>query len=184
MRHFSLKRSMWALAATALLLPAAPAAAHGGEEHEKGRDKPTAVQPAAAPFDPAAINTINNRYLRDVKLIFKRVCFDCHSEQNRFPSYYVIPGVRQVIDHHIKEAREHIDMNADFPFKGHGNPLKDLKAVKEEIDDGDMPPLIYEIAHWKERLTREEAQIILRWATDGIKLLSAAPAESAPPAAK
>lgn len=178
MRHFGLKRFLGVLAASVFLFPAVTALGHGGEDHNKGGDKP-AAKPAAVAEDAAALNVINNRYLRDVKPIFKRICFDCHSEQIRYPAYYVIPGVRQLIDHDIREAREHIDMNADFPFKGHGTPLKDLKAIQKEVEEGDMPPLIYKITHWKERLTDDERQIILRWATEGIKLLPAAPAEPA-----
>ena len=183
MSHYSLKHLAGILAATACLFSAIPAMAHGGEDHGHGEaPHAPAGQSAPAPADAAVLNGINNRYLRDVKPVFKRVCFDCHSEQIRYPAYYVIPGVRQLIDHDIREARKHIDMNADFPFKGHGTPLKDLKAIQKEMEEGDMPPLLYEIAHWKERLTPEEKQIIIRWAIEGIKLLPAAPEE--PPAGK
>ena len=182
MRYFRLKHSLCVLAVTAFLFSAAPAPAHEGEEHGTGGDHSAAGQPAATQLDPAVINTINNHYLRDVKPIFKKVCFDCHSEQTRYPSYYVIPGVRQLIDWDIREARKHIDMNADFPFKGHGTPLKDLKAIKKEIDEGDMPPLRYKILHWNERLTGEEEQVVQRWTSEGIMLLSAPPVEPAPAA--
>lgn len=175
-------------AATLFLFFTVPASAHGGEEHGKGgappapADQPVAAptgQSVAVPADAAALNVINNRYLRDVRPIFKRACFNCHSEQIRYPSYYVIPGVRQLIDWDIREAREHMDMNADFPFKGHGTPLKDLKAILEEVKEGGMPPIYYKILHWKERLTDDEELIIQRWAAEGIKLLPAAPPEPA-----
>ncbi len=185
MSHFILKLCAGALAATLLLFTASPASAHGGVEHGKGGEPPAASQPLAGqpvavpPPDAAALNVINNRYLRDVKPIFKRTCFDCHSEQTRYPAYYVIPGVRQFIDWDIREARKHMDMNADFPFKGHGTPLKDLKAIQKEVEEGDMPPFYYTVPHWNERLTRDEVQIILRWATEGIKLLPPGPPEPA-----
>ncbi len=185
MIHFRLNNCAAAVAATAFLLSAIPALAHEGHEHGKGvapadASQPVTGQPVPPPLDTAALNVINNRYLRDVKTIFKRACFDCHSEQTRYPSYYIIPGVRQFIDYDIREARKHVDMNADYPFKGHGSPLKDLKAIQKEVEEGDMPPFIYNIAHWKERLTNDEKLIILRWATEGIKLL---PAEAEEPSA-
>ncbi len=182
MSHFGLKRSAGLVAATTVLfcVCAVSAMAHGGKEHGNGGVAPApAGQSIAVPGDTAALNVINNRYLRDVKAIFKRVCFDCHSEKIHYPSYYVIPGIRQLIDHDIKEAREHIDMNADFPFKGHGTPLKDLKAIRKAMEEGEMPPFIYTIAHWGDRLTPDEKEIIQRWATEGIKLLPAAPEEPA-----
>lgn len=188
MGHISLSLLAVVTAATLVLFSAVPALAHKGEEHGHGGaaaapvDQPVAPptgQPVAAPADTTALNVINNRYLRDVRPIFKRACFNCHSEQVRYPSYYVIPGVRQLIDWDIREAREHMDMNADFPFKGHGTPLKDLKAILEEVKEGGMPPIYYKVLHWKERLTDDEALIIQRWATEGIKLLPAAPPEPA-----
>lgn len=197
MDRINLKHLAVVATATLFLFHTAPALAHKGEEHGHGGvaaaapvDQPVAVpasqpvaapasQPVAVPADTAALNVINNRYLRDVRPIFKRACFNCHSEHVRYPSYYVIPGVRQLIDWDIREAREHMDMGADFPFKGHGTPLKDLKAILEEVEEGGMPPIYYKVLHWKERLTDDEELIIQRWASEGIKLLPAAPPEPA-----
>lgn len=180
MSRFKLKYFAVVATAALFLFSAIPVLAHEGADHDE--DKVTSAPAGnamAAPADTAAFNVINNRYLRDVKPIFKRACFNCHSEQVRYPSYYVIPGVRQLIDWDIREARKHIDMNADFPFKGHGTPLKDLKGILEEVKEGGMPPIYYKVMHWKERLTDDESLIIERWASEGIKLLPPEPAEPA-----
>ncbi len=180
MSHFGLKLFSGCLAASLMLFTSTAALAHGDDEHDMADESPAVSRPAAiSPDEAAAINVINNRYLRDVKPIVKRTCFNCHSDQTRYPSYYVIPGVKQFIDWDIRSARKHIDMSSDFPFKGHGTPLKDLKAVQKEVEEGDMPPFYYTILHWADRPTPDEVQVIVRWATEGIKLLSSGSPEPA-----
>lgn len=106
---------------------------------------------------------INEKYLSDVKPIFQRSCFDCHSSQTRYPWYYKIPGVKQLVESDIKEAKEHLDFEKDFPFKSHAMPLEDLKAISDEIAEDGMPPLRYRLLHSEAKLTEDEKGKITNW---------------------
>lgn len=150
-----------------LLLPFIPMNLDG---HERQREEESA--PVAIPEDKEPLREIGASYLREIKPIFKRACFDCHSNHTRYPWYHQIPGVRWWIDGDIREAREHIDMTHDLPFKGHGNIKKDLKAIQEAIEEGDMPPWDYRLMHPEARLTNGEKDAILKWIQEGQKLLT------------
>lgn len=105
----------------------------------------------------------NQLYLQNVRPIFKAKCFDCHSDQTRYPWYYRLPGIKQLIDDDIKEAREHMDLSHDFPFGGHHSPKEQLKDLKEVVAEDKMPLWRYRLLHWNSGLTDEEKRIILEW---------------------
>jgi hypothetical protein len=112
---------------------------------------------------------INKAYLSQIKPIFQKKCFDCHSNQTVYPWYYKIPGVKQLIDDDISEAKEHLDFTSDFPFLGHEGPYEDLLAIKKTTQEETMPPLRYRIMHWKSYLTDTDKKLILKWISQSIK---------------
>ncbi len=116
---------------------------------------------------------INKSYLEKVKPIFKRTCFDCHSDQVVYPWYYKIPGIKQLIDHDIKEGLEHLDLSKDYPFKGSKKGLKhDLDEIWESIDENEMPPFIYRIISKERKLSQEDKTIIKSWIDESLKELN------------
>merc|ERR1711879_572953 len=86
---------------------------------------------------------INEEYLENIKPIFEAKCFNCHSSTTSYPFYYKIPGVKNMIDKDIKEAKKHIDFSKDFPFISHETPINDLKSLNKIGQKGGMPPLRY-----------------------------------------
>lgn len=117
---------------------------------------------------------INEEYKKRVKTIFQKSCFDCHSQQTRYPWYYKLPGIKQKIDSDIMEGGKHLDLTHDFPFHGHGSPRKDLAAIKKVVSGGTMPPFRYKIMHIGgsgRGLTEEEKRAILEWIDLSQKML-------------
>lgn len=49
---------------------------------------------------------INQEYLKTVKPIFQKSCFDCHGNTTVYPWYYKVPGVKQLIDNDIDEVKQ------------------------------------------------------------------------------
>ncbi len=134
--------------------------------HEKHASKS-----APANLSQEKLSRINRDYITNIKPIFKEKCFDCHSNQTRFPWYYKIPGVKQLIDRDIKESKEHIDMSGDFPFKSHESPAEDLKAIAEEIQENEMPPWRYILLHTDAKISVEEKKKIFDWVTSSLEAL-------------
>lgn len=159
---------MWALLFILLSFPIST------DAHEKHHAKPLPMENKGEAISPHEGNqvwtTINNRYQKEIRPIFQRACFNCHSSETEYPWYYHVPGIKQFIDHDIREAKEHIDMSDNFPFKGHGNPEEDLEGIKQTILKNTMPPSYYMILHWESKLTEEEKQKIIRWIEESTKL--------------
>lgn len=117
------------------------------------------------------IETINEQYLKSVKPVFVRSCFDCHSNQTRYPWYHSLPIVKQLLDKDIGEGKKHLEMSDDFPFEGHGSTEEDLKAIEGSIEKGSMPPFKYLVMHPNTRLTTEEKKTIKEWVQESLRTL-------------
>lgn len=117
------------------------------------------------------LEQINQSYLLHVKPIFKEKCLDCHGVGREKPWYYILPGVRSLMDRDIEEAKEHMDMSKDFPFIGHGTAKDDLEAILTTIKDESMPPLQYRLIHWSSMLTFSEKKIVEQWVQQSIQSL-------------
>jgi len=106
--------------------------------------------------------------------VFRRGCFDCHSDQSRYPWYYKIPGIRQLLNSHIREGREHLDMTGGFPFEGKGSQAEMLEAIGDEIEEGEMPLWSYRLLHRNAAPSDSERDSIEVWIKHGLELLSEA----------
>ncbi len=144
--------------------------AHNGEHHADPNHAKTKHPVGESEKEKFA--RINEKYLIDVKPIFQKSCFDCHSSETRYPWYYKVPGIHHLIDSDIKEAREHIDFGPDFPFKSHAMPLDDLKAIAEDVEGNEMPPLTYRILHKESSLSDKEKEVIKNWVQMSLQLLN------------
>lgn len=131
--------------------------------------KPHGTQEKAIEAPPVGIpEEINGAYLKSVKPIFQAKCFNCHSSETKYPWYHELPIVGRVMDSHIKEGRSHIDMTHDFPFKGHGGPIKDLEAIVKTTEEGTMPPWYYTPFNKNSKLTEDEKKTILNWSKQSL----------------
>jgi len=142
--------------------------AHEGESHEPmpqhgGQPKGT--------FPKEILEKINESYLKNVKPIFQKSCIDCHSNQTKYPWYANIPGAKQLIASDVAEAKTHLDMTEDFPFKGHGSPAEDLEAIRSSVVDNSMPPFRYWILHSGSRIDGKEEKTVLEWVDSSLKWL-------------
>ena len=122
-------------------------------------------------YPPHQLAAINQSYVIHVKPLFQRTCFDCHSQFTRYPWYSKLPGIKSFIEKDVKEGLKHLDLSKDFPFKGHGTPVRDLTAIEKSIKNNSMPPFSYKVLHWTSHLTEQEKETIFEWIRESLKSL-------------
>ena len=150
------------------------AAAHGEESHDTTSAVDTLQVPASA--DSAAEFTVADfqRALDSVYTgiagtyhgihpILKNSCYDCHSNQTEYPWYYIIPGIRGMIDHDIEEGMEHVDMSDGFPFGGHASQFDQLREIKKVIEEDEMPLWYYRWMHWGSAVEGARRDSLFEW---------------------
>jgi len=158
-----------------LLLPMVSILSHGDKKHddedEKKEAADTTISDSAQIIQDSVFLLINNNY-QTVRNIFKKSCFDCHSDSTKYPWYHALPFIGDIIDDDINEAKEHLDMSNDFPFGGHASQIEQLKEIREEIEDGDMPILSYRFMHWGLLIEGKRQDSVFLWIDESIELLT------------
>ena len=143
---------------------------HGDEKHD-GSIKAEVVKKPIKDGNQDIFRKINISYENKIKPLIENSCFNCHSQKVNYPWYYKLPLIKSMIDEDIRMARKHLLFDGGFPFKGHGEPIKDLKAIAKAVDEGSMPPLEYVIMHPSAYLNDTQRSVIQKWTQDSLELL-------------
>jgi hypothetical protein len=162
---FCEQRLTWALAGLLWVILSAPSSfAHKGHSHGSQVNR---VDEHSTKLR-AAIGVTAANYEANVKRLFQRSCYDCHSSHTKYPWYSSLPWIKGLIEGDISEARTHLDLSDGYPFKGHGNLVSDLEAIRDAIRENSMPPSRYKVMHWRANLSQSEKDIIFRWVDEAL----------------
>lgn len=95
--------------------------------------------------------------------VLERSCFDCHSNESRWPWYAYVAPVSWLVTHDVKEGREHVNFSewAQYDAEKVADILKD---VRDEVEEGKMPLPIYLVLHGDARLSEQDKQALFAWA--------------------
>ncbi|MEW6411049.1 MAG: heme-binding domain-containing protein [Candidatus Zixiibacteriota bacterium] len=110
----------------------------------------------------SVFSDINAEYLT-IKPIFEKSCFDCHSQNTEYPWYHSLPLIGGMMDDHIKEGREHLDLSNDFPFTGKESLPELLDDIKKEIAEEKMPLWSYRLMHWGTLIEGAQQDSVFSW---------------------
>jgi hypothetical protein len=119
-------------------------------------------------------NDINTMYpLPDsVNKILAKACYDCHSDNTRYPWYFNIQPVAWWMKNHIDEGKRELNFS-EFGKRPPAKQAKKLKKVAEAVDEGWMPLNSYTWIHKDAILTSQEKKIIVDWAKNLSQQISA-----------
>ncbi len=83
-----------------------------------------------------------------------RACFDCHSNETRWPWYSYVAPVSWLIAHDVSEGRQRLN------FSDWGRERR-AEAMTRVIEAGQMPPWYYGILHPDAVLSADEKQNLI-----------------------
>ena len=95
--------------------------------------------------------------------ILKNACYDCHSNNTRYPWYVSIQPVGWIMSDHIKNGKENLNFS-DFGTYSPRKQTNKLRAIKTSIEESSMPLPAYVIMHGSARLSAEDKKILIDWA--------------------
>jgi len=100
----------------------------------------------------------------NVAIILKKSCYDCHSNTTTYPWYSRIQPVGWWLNHHVDEGKEHLNFSefTSYPAKKQAHKLEE---VAETVDHNEMPLNSYLWIHTDARLTPQEKQTLMSWAS-------------------
>jgi cytochrome c len=99
----------------------------------------------------------------DVLHVLETKCADCHSENTNWPAYSRLAPVSWLIEHDVREGREHLNMSQWQRYTSEAR-IDLLSRIASEARSGQMPLRQYWMLHPQARLSSEEQQLIYDWA--------------------
>ena len=98
----------------------------------------------------------------EVLEVLERACFDCHSNETRWPWYGYVAPTSWLLAHDVEEGREHLNFSNWKTMKV-GKRQHALEEIWEEIEEKEMPLPAYEILHPSARLSDKDMDILRRF---------------------
>ncbi len=96
--------------------------------------------------------------------IFKNACYDCHSNNTRYPWYVYIQPMGWMMSNHISNGKKDLNFSEFESYSTRRQESK-LKSIASQVKDGEMPISSYTIMHTDARLSKEQKELIIDWAT-------------------
>lgn len=98
----------------------------------------------------------------NIETILRAACYDCHSNETRYPWYSNVAPVSWWLKHHVDEGREHLNFSAwgTFPLKKQDHKLDECA---EEVEEGEMPMSSYTITHGDAKLSDAQKKELAQW---------------------
>ncbi len=117
-------------------------------------DKTNPESPAEADF--LAVHNVDG----EVGGLIKRACYDCHSNNTRWPWYTSVAPFSYIIADHVEEGREHLNFSEWTSYSADKADHK-LEECAEEVEHGEMPLSGYVALHSEADLSNEELEMLV-----------------------
>jgi hypothetical protein len=92
------------------------------------------------------------------RTLVKRACFDCHSHETVRPWYSHIAPFSWLVQFDVDKGRRELNFS---DWRNGSREAEQSNKMREEISEGEMPPIAYRLAHPEARLKDgEKAQLI------------------------
>jgi hypothetical protein len=92
----------------------------------------------------------------------REACYDCHSNETKWPIYSYVAPVSWLVRNHVDEGRARLNFS-EWSGRGRG-----ARRSADAIGEGSMPPSYYTLMHPSARLSSAERQQLI----DALKSMS------------
>ncbi len=98
--------------------------------------------------------------------LLRRGCYDCHSNQTRWPWYAHVAPMSWLVAHDVNDGRRHLNFSTwDAYASDPGTEAEKLEKLGRVIGNGSMPPWYYAMMHRGARLSRGDRSLVAGWAS-------------------
>lgn len=118
---------------------------------------------------PKVIQDNPNDFLLNTKMpghlasMFQESCYDCHSNQTKYPWYAHIAPTSWLLARDVTHGRRHLNFS-NWNQMSKADKISALNDIVTEVKDGDMPFFAYPIMHPKARMSKADRKEMVDWA--------------------
>jgi hypothetical protein len=122
------------------------------------------LQPTKNISQGESANDISKVYQMPVEVneILTQKCYDCHSNNTRYPWYIHIQPIGWWMASHISEAKEHLNFS-EFKTYDEKRVARKLEKVSDAVTQGWMPLDTYVWMHSDTKITPDDSEKINEW---------------------
>lgn len=107
----------------------------------------------------------------NVQQILARSCYDCHSNNTKYPWYAEVQPLAWYLDDHIREGKDELNFS-EFANYSVARQFKKMKECIQELKEDKMPMKSYTLLHSDAKLSDADKQVITDWCEAIRKTLS------------
>jgi hypothetical protein len=98
----------------------------------------------------------------EVVPLLKTSCYNCHSNETRYPWYAHVAPASWLVAYDVKKGREELNFSTwqEYDLNKMVGKLDD---VASEVGEGHMPKSIYTLIHPSAKLSEEQRALIVAW---------------------
>jgi hypothetical protein len=102
-----------------------------------------------------------------IQSMLRRSCYDCHSNESRWPWYAYVAPVSWLVTDDVKEGRKELNLSEWGEYSA-AKRLSKAESMAEEVEEGKMPLPKYLRMHHDARLSPEDVKALRAW-VDGLE---------------
>lgn len=104
-----------------------------------------------------------------VDSLLRRSCYDCHSDETRWPWYAQVAPVSWLITRDVRHGRSNLDFSRwSLDPAREPTPQQRFQWMCRDVRRDIMPPHIYLFAHPRARLTEADKDVLCAWADERV----------------
>lgn len=123
------------------------------------------IRPSRNKSETLSANDISHKYTVSsyMQTTLQTACFDCHSNNTKYPWYTNIQPVGWWMQKHVNDGKRHLNFSEFLSY----DPKKanhKMEEVAETVDEGSMPLDSYLWIHKDAKLSAEQKDSVMAWA--------------------
>lgn len=91
-------------------------------------------------------------------------CYDCHSNNTKYPWYNKIQPIAWFLEDHIEEGKAELNFN-EWDSLSNRRKVSKLRSIIKQVESGEMPLDSYTLIHKDAKFSEAEKEEIISWIT-------------------
>lgn len=98
----------------------------------------------------------------EIAQMLRSACYDCHSNETKWPWYAHIAPVSWMLEEHVLDGRDNINLNlwGEFDVEDRAYIIEEMM---EEMEEGEMPMPGYLLLHSEAKFDEAQQEKLFKW---------------------